>query len=46
MTITTLGKGDIVPVAPFARLWATMEAAVGLLYVAILVSRLVAEFRR
>jgi hypothetical protein len=45
-TITTLGYGDILPVAPFARLWATMEAAVGLLYVAILVSRLVSEFRR
>ena len=45
-TITTLGYGDITPVSPFARLWATMEAAVGLLYVAILVSRLVSEFRR
>lgn len=44
-TITTLGYGDIAPVAPFARLWATMEAAVGLLYVAILVSRLVSEFQ-
>lgn len=45
-TITTLGYGDIAPVAPFARLWATIEAAVGLLYVAILVSKLVSEFRR
>ncbi len=45
-TITTLGYGDIAPVMPFARLWATIEAAVGLLYVAILVSKLVSEFRR
>ncbi|MCZ6838111.1 MAG: ion channel [Alphaproteobacteria bacterium] len=45
-TITTLGYGDISPVAPFARLWATLEAVVGLLYVAILISRLVSEFRR
>lgn len=45
-TITTLGYGDITPVAPFARLWATLEAVVGLLYVAILISRLVSEFRR
>lgn len=45
-TITTLGYGDISPVMPFARLWATIEAAVGLLYVAILVSKLVSEFQR
>jgi hypothetical protein len=45
-TITTLGYGDISPITPFARLWATLEAAVGLLYVAILVSRLVSEFQR
>lgn len=45
-TITTLGYGDITPVAPVARLWATLEAVVGLLYVAILISRLVSEFRR
>ena len=45
-TITTLGYGDILPVAPFARLWATLEAVAGLLYVSILISRLVSEFRR
>lgn len=45
-TITTLGYGDITPVAPIARLWATLESVVGLLYVAILISRLVSEFRR
>lgn len=45
-TITTLGYGDILPVAPIARLWATLESVVGLLYVAILISRLVSEFRR
>jgi hypothetical protein len=45
-TITTLGYGDIAPVARFARLWATLEAVVGLLYVAVLISRLVSEYRR
>jgi hypothetical protein len=45
-TITTLGYGDITPVAPIARIWVTFEAVVGLLYVAILISRLVSEFRR
>jgi len=40
-TITTLGYGDIVPVHPFARTLATVEALVGQLFPAILLARLV-----
>ena len=40
-TITTLGFGDVVPVHPFARTLATIEALVGQLYPAILLARLV-----
>src|SRR5512139_3694286 len=40
-TITTLGYGDIVPVHPFSRTLATIEALVGQLYPAILLARLV-----
>ena len=45
-TITTLGYGDIIPVAPFARVWTALEAVVGLLYIVVLIARLVADFRR
>ena len=41
VTITTLGYGDIVPVHPFSRTLATVEALVGQLYPAILLARLV-----
>lgn len=40
-TITTLGYGDIVPVHPFARTLATVEALIGQLFPAILLARLV-----
>jgi len=40
-TLTTLGYGDIVAVKPAARMLATLEAAAGVLYLAITVSRLV-----
>src|SRR5512136_3071596 len=40
-TITTLGYGDIVPVHPFSRTLATIEAFVGQLYPSILLARLV-----
>jgi hypothetical protein len=40
-TITTLGFGDILPVHPFSRTLATIEALVGQLYPAILLARLV-----
>ena len=42
VTITTLGYGDISPVADNARMLASGEAVLGQLYVAILLARLVA----
>jgi hypothetical protein len=42
ITLTTLGYGDITPVAKVARMLAAMEAMTGLLYVAVLIARLVA----
>ena len=41
VTITTLGYGDIQPVARLARMLSTLEAVVGQLYLVILVARLV-----
>ncbi len=41
VTITTLGYGDISPITPFARISAGLEAAMGTLYIAILVARIV-----
>ena len=40
-TLTTLGYGDIIPVNPFVRSLAVLEAAFGQIYMAILVARLV-----
>jgi hypothetical protein len=42
VTLTTLGYGDITAIKPFARMIATLEAAAGVLYIAITVARLVA----
>lgn len=44
-TMTTVGYGDITPVNPFAQIWATMEAVVGTLYIALLVARLVSLYQ-
>lgn len=41
VTITTLGYGDIAPVAPFARMLAAVEAVTGQLYLTVLVAWLV-----
>jgi hypothetical protein len=41
VTLTTLGYGDIVPVSPFARTFAALEAVTGQLYIAVLIARLV-----
>ncbi|HKQ61239.1 MAG TPA: ion channel [Candidatus Polarisedimenticolaceae bacterium] len=41
VTLTTVGYGDVVPVSPAARQLAWLEAAVGQLYLAVLVARLV-----
>jgi Ion channel len=40
--LTTVGYGDITPVAPLARSLAILEALTGQLYPAILLARLVA----
>jgi voltage-gated potassium channel Kch len=45
VTLTTLGYGDIVPVSPVARLAAGVEAAVGTLYIAILIGRIVGAMK-
>lgn len=42
VTLSTMGYGDITPVAPIARSLAVAEALTGQLYLAILISRLVA----
>ena len=42
ITLTTVGYGDIAPVTNGARMLAVMEAIVGVFYVAVLISRLVA----
>jgi hypothetical protein len=44
-TLTTLGYGDIVPVGGELRMLATLEAAAGVLYVAITVALLVSSYR-
>jgi len=41
VTLTTLGFGDVLPVAPLARFLVYMEAVVGVFYLAIVVSSLV-----
>jgi len=41
VTLTTLGYGDITPVAPFARSLAYMEAMAGQVYLTIIIARLV-----
>jgi len=44
-SLTTLGFGDIVPIRPVARMFASLEAASGVLYVAITVARLIASYQ-
>lgn len=43
VTITTVGYGDILPMTSNARVWAGLEAAVGTLYIAILIGRIVGQ---
>lgn len=40
-TLTTLGYGDVLPITPWARTVAALEAVVGVLYTAVIVARLV-----
>ncbi|NDJ37064.1 MAG: two pore domain potassium channel family protein [Chloroflexi bacterium] len=44
-TLTTLGYGDVLPVAPQVQALAAMEAVLGVLYVAILMARLVGLYQ-
>jgi hypothetical protein len=41
ITITTLGYGDIIPISGCARSFTNLEAVIGVMYVAILISRFV-----
>jgi voltage-gated potassium channel Kch len=41
VTLTTTGYGDIVPIHPYARSLANIEAVIGQLYPATLLARLV-----
>jgi len=43
-TLTTLGYGDIVPVTSHARSFAIIEAIIGVMYLAIIISRLVGMY--
>ena len=45
-TITTLGYGDIHPLTPLAQIWSTLEAATGVIYMAVLMARLVSLYQR
>ena len=45
VTVTTVGYGDILPVTSIARLSAGFEAAIGTLYIAILIGRVVGQFK-
>ena len=44
ITLATVGYGDYTPVAPVARMLAGMEAMAGTMFVAVLISRLVALY--
>lgn len=46
ITLTTVGYGDITPVASVARMLAALEAMTGTLFVAILISRLVSMYSK
>ncbi len=45
-TLTTLGYGDVVAVGAVPRMFATLEAVAGVLYIAITVARLVSAYQR
>ncbi len=45
VTLTTVGYGDIVPVAPLARSLTNVEAIIGQMYIAIIVARVVGLYR-
>ena len=43
-TLTTLGYGDITPVSPWAQAISSIEAMVGLLYIAIILGRMASNY--
>ena len=43
ITVTTAGYGDIAPVTSVAQICAALEAALGTLYIAILIGRIVGQ---
>ena len=43
VTVTTAGYGDITPVTSIAQISAALEAALGTLYLAILIGRIVGQ---
>lgn len=45
VTLTSLGYGDILPVAPLARIAAGLEAVVGVLYIAVMIGSIVGTYR-
>ncbi|MGB7338663.1 MAG: ion channel [Phototrophicaceae bacterium] len=45
VTLSTLGYGDIIPVAPVAQSLAVLQASVGTLYIAILIGRFVSLYQ-
>ena len=44
VTLTTLGYGDITPQTLEARVFSALEAVIGVIYIATLVSRLVSLY--
>ena len=46
VTLTTLGYGDITPLMPVPRILAALEAALGTLYIAVLIGQIVGQARR
>lgn len=43
-TLATIGYGDVVPIEPFARMLAVLEAVAGLFYNAVVIARLVSLY--
>jgi hypothetical protein len=41
-TLTTLGYGDITPVSYTAKMWSITEAVTGVMFIAVMISRLIA----
>ena len=46
VTLTSVGYGGIVPINPYVRMVAAFEGVAGIFYIAVVVARLVASYRR